>query len=169
MSNKTIPGRFVKGICPNPNGRPKGAFNDIKKRFLQIQELASHDAKAVYQEIRDKMHAGEAWAYQIYYKELYSLPKKYKEDTVTIPEIVSDDTMNINARLKALIEALDKFEDYTYDEVIAAIKALSTIKTNEVIADKTNTMYESPEMVAQQIKDLKEIIAYAKSQAGENE
>jgi len=162
--SKTIPGRFVKGICSNPTGRPKGAFNDIKKRFLQIQELASHDAKAVYQEIRDKMQAGEAWAYQIYYKELYSLPKKYKEDTVTIPEIASDDTMDINARLKVLIEALDKFEDYTYDEVIAAIKALSTIKTNEVIGEQMNLAYESPEMVTQQIKDLKEIIAFAKGQ-----
>lgn len=112
---------FKKGVSGNPKGKPKGAVSLYKKKFMEIRDLASDDAKAVYMEIREKMKAGESWAYQLYVKEL--IPKKLFEQTIRVKETEE------KTRVEAVIDALPQFEELTHDEAMNEIRTL-TMKTN---------------------------------------
>jgi len=114
---------FQKGQRGNPKGRPRGTYSEHKKKFIEIQKLAANDAQAVYHEIRAKMQEGDAWAYQIFFKEL--VPKKVYQTTtlVTVKEGES--------RLESLIKGLSDFEELTHEEILNEIRVLN-IKQSEL-------------------------------------
>ena len=114
---------FQKGQSGNHKGRPPGTYSEHKKKFIEIQKLAANDAQAAYQEIRVKMKEGEAWAYQIYFKEL--VPKKFYQ-TTTLVEFKEGES-----RLETLIKALSDFEELTHEEILNEIKVLN-IKQSEL-------------------------------------
>ena len=55
----------------------------MRKQLLELRKLAISDASEIYQELREKMKSGEAWAYQIYFKELASMPKEWLNEVDT--------------------------------------------------------------------------------------
>jgi hypothetical protein len=124
---------FKKGQIGNPKGKPKGTFSEHKKRFIEIQKLAANDAPKMYELLQNAITAGESWAYQIYWKELYVLPKNYNEETIEVklPEEISK--LGIDDYLKNFIEGLAKFEYYTKEEVNSIIKTLGNAKLAESI------------------------------------
>ena len=120
---------FKKGQIANPKGRGKGTFSKSKQQFKEIQKLAGDDAKATYQMLKQAMQDGEAWAHQIYWKSL--CPKGYTEESVRVkvPKSIGKD--GIEEFKSEFILALQGFEDFTKEEVLQVIKALSGIKEAE--------------------------------------
>jgi hypothetical protein len=124
---------FKKGQIGNPKGKPKGTFSEYKKKFIEIQKLAANDAPKMYELLQNAIAAGESWAFQIYWKELYVLPKNYNEETIEVklPEEIGK--LGIDEYLKNFIEGLAKFEYYTKEEVNSIIKTLGNAKLVESI------------------------------------
>jgi hypothetical protein len=124
---------FKKGQIGNPKGKPKGTFSEHKKQFIKIQKLAANDAPKMYELLQNAIAAGESWAFQIYWKELYVLPKNYNEETIEVklPEEIGN--LGIDEYLKNFIEGLAKFEYYTKEEVNSIIKTLGNAKVAESI------------------------------------
>jgi hypothetical protein len=119
-ANKTS---FKKGQVANPNGRPKGAMSEYRKKFMEMGRLAANDAKDVYEEIRACMKAGESWAYQLYVKDL--IPKKSFEPTVLV-KMEEGET-----RVEAITNALPQFVELTHNEALEEIKVLKSIELEE--------------------------------------
>lgn len=105
-------------------------------------ELDSEQGRVVYQKLRKAMAAGEAWAHKIFWRDL--VPKR--KDTVII-DYRKDE-------LEALLEGLSQFTELTYNEVLAEIKVLSSIKfvqdekvlsinEKKLIKDKASLFLES--------------------------
>ena len=103
------------------------------------------------------MLAGEAWAYQLYFKEIYCIPKKYKQDTAKILPLSLEKSGDINERIKVFIEALNQFEDYTYDDIMLAIKNLNAVKTNEIVTAQNNIL-ENRESLMEKVKEINKAI-----------
>lgn len=141
-------------------GRPKGCYNEHKKKFLEIQKLAADDAKAVYNEVRQKMREGESWAYQIYYKELYSLPKRFREETIKIDTIPVEQLSNINAYINAVTKGLVQFDELTHEEALATLKTLASIKINETLVETAATERQSREELMEKINAIQKVIDY---------
>jgi hypothetical protein len=130
MANRTS---FKKGQVANPKGKAKGTFSEHKKKFIEIQKLAANDASEIYQKLKEHIEAGESWAYQIYWKELYMVPKNHNEETIEVklPEEISK--QGTEEYLKTFIESLSRFESFTKDEINSIIKTLSNAKLAEAM------------------------------------
>jgi hypothetical protein len=139
-ANKTS---FKKGQVANPNGRPKGAMSEYRKKFMEMGKLAANDAKDVYEEIRACMKAGESWAYQLYVKDL--IPKKSLQPVAPIKQEDGQD------RLEAVTAALSGFTELTHEEIIDEIKALRPIETKEELIQQENIFDVIPEELTKQV------------------
>ena len=123
---------FKKGVSGNPNGRPKGSFSPLRKQLLELRKLAISDAPEIYQELREKMKSGEAWAYQIYFKELASMPKDWLNEV---------DTSNMSKEIKtsndiqpcriALLQALIDNDSMSKKEALELLKSFNNTEIND--------------------------------------
>lgn len=134
---------FKKGQSGNPNGRPKGAMSEYRKKFIEIAKLAANDVSKVYDEIREHMQAGESWAYQLYVKDL--IPKKSFQPVVQVKQEDGQD------RLEAVTAALSGFTELTHEEIIDEIKALRPIETKEELIQQENIFDVIPEELTKQV------------------
>jgi len=154
------PKGFQKGEISNPKGKPKGAYNETTKRFIELKQLAANKAEDAFKMLWTAMESGESWAYQIYYKDLYSIPKNYNEPTVII-----DSTDNsVKGQIIAITKALPQFDEITHDESLNRLKALTNVQTNESIENQTSTIRETRESLMEKIDKIQKVIDYAKSE-----
>lgn len=130
-ANKTS---FKKGQVANPNGRPKGAMSEYRKKFMEMGRLAANDASKVYDEIRAFMESGESWAYQLYVKDL--IPKKSFQPVVQVKQEEGQD------RLEAVTAALSGFTELTHEEAMEEIKAFKNVEEKEEIKEQGTSVLE---------------------------
>ena len=136
---------FKKGVSGNPNGRPKGSFSPLRKQLLELRKLAINDASEIYQELREKMKSGEAWAYQIYFKELASMPKEWlnEVDTSNVFKDINNSKEFQHSKI-SLFQSLINNNSMSQDEILDLIKLLNNTKINDYILKdkKQNTILE---------------------------
>lgn len=146
---------FQKGEVTNPNGRPKGSYSEHKKKFIEIQKRAANDANDVYDQLQKKIVAGESWAYQIYYKELYVLPKNYNQDSIAVDLPKEISKQRVDVYLAKFIEALARFDEFTKDEIVTIIKVLSNAEIAEnMTKDQPNEFEKFSERKLRQIRQV---------------
>lgn len=126
--------KFQKGQVPNPKGRPKGSVSEYRRKFMEIAKLAANDASKVYDEIRERMQAGESWAYQLYIKDI--VPKKAFQPVVPVKQEEGQD------RLEAVIAALPGFTELTHEEAMEEIKAFKNAPEKEEIKEQGTSVLE---------------------------
>jgi hypothetical protein len=159
----TIPGRFQKGVCPNPNGRPKGSLSEQTKQYMKIKGLAAEKYEDAFRLLWEAMEAKEGWAHQLYFKEL--VPKRLHQPTVLVEP--SDNT--VESQITSLRKGLAEFTEHTEESLLNALKALNSIKSNEIVANQTSSIIETREELGEKIKAMQEIINYAKNQKNGND
>lgn len=149
---------MVKGVSGNPNGRPKGAYNEMTLSFMKLKKIASTRADEAFGMLWDAMQRGESWAYQIYFKELYGVPKGIDEKTV----IITDTDTSLDGQIEVLTSILPAFDEVTHDESLHRLKVLTAVKGNDVLVKQNDEIRESRETLLekveliQQIRDLTE-------------
>lgn len=144
---------FQKGVCPNPNGRPKGALSEHIKKFMKVKALASEKYEDAFKLLWEAMEAKEGWAHQLYFKEL--VPRRIHQHTVFVE--AKDDS--VESQIDSLRKGLAEFTEHTEESLIGALKALSGIKANEIATAQTNVI-ESRESLMEKIKAIETIIKY---------
>ncbi len=129
MANSTS---FKKGQIANPNGRPKGSYSLLRKQLMELRKLAANDINDMYDKLKNAISLGKEWAYQIYFKELVSVPKEWlnEVDTSRIPKQIKN-VENITEVSIALASALLEVDSMSIDEVNSTIKTLNNIKLSE--------------------------------------
>ncbi|NQV77259.1 MAG: hypothetical protein HQ490_02765 [Lutibacter sp.] len=145
---------FKKGVSGNPNGRPKGSFSPLRKQLLELRKLAINDASEIYQELREKMKSGEAWAYQIYFKELASMPKEWlnEVDTSNVFKDINNSKEFQHSKI-SLFQSLINNNSMSQDEILDLIKLLNNTKINDYILKdkKQNTILEDYNEITKEI------------------
>lgn len=153
MKNKEIQeinGRFQKGTCPNPNGRPKGIMNSTRSKFLALRKMATEDAPMMYEKLKEAVDAGESWAMQLYFKELISFPKNLDQPVTNI-SVPKEKANNSDEYIVAFLKGLSQFEEFTQEEILDVLKTLSNLKISENIAKediKLADVFSDDELIA---------------------
>jgi hypothetical protein len=132
---------FKKGVSGNPNGRPKGSFSPLRKQLMELRKLAINDSSEIYQELREKMKSGEAWAYQIYFKQLASMPKEWLNEVDTSNVFKDINNMKEFQHSKiTLFQSLINNNSMSQDEILELIKLFNSTKINDyILKDKKVT------------------------------
>ena len=132
MAKKANKTSFKKGQVANPVGRPKGSLDEIKKRSIDLRNMAAKDSDKAYKLLWDAMEAKESWAHQIYFKEL-SLFKKEWLNEVRVDD-VKKQMNNIEDTKETMMQLCNKLleeESLSRDEVHKVIQTLNDIKVGE--------------------------------------
>lgn len=121
-----------KGEVLNPNGRPKGAISDLKRKSIELRKKAMEDIDIAYGELRSSMQEGESWAHQIYFKELVPFNKEWMAqiNTQGIPNKVTT-VEDLNACIAAITEKLLSVDQMSTEEAHNLVKTLNNIKFTE--------------------------------------
>ena len=132
---------FKKGVSGNQNGRHKGSFSPLRKQLMELRKLAINDSSEIYQELREKMKSGEAWAYQIYFKELASMPKEWLNEVDTSNVFKDINNMKEFQHSKiTLFQSLINNNSMSKDEILELIKVFNNTKINDyILKDKKVT------------------------------
>jgi hypothetical protein len=138
---------FVKGHKTPSNGRPKGRYNDITLGFIQLKKMASTRVEEAFGMLWSAMEKGESWAHQIYFKELYTLPKDVDEKKV----LITNKETTIDGQIEVLTSILPEFDEVTHDESLNRLKVLNSVKGNEVMAEQTEEIRETRESLLEKV------------------
>jgi hypothetical protein len=149
---------FKKGVGGNPNGRPKGALSATTHKYAKIKNLAVDKYEEAFRLLWEAVEAKEAWAHQLFFKEI--MPKKVYQETVSIKPTGG----SLEEQIASLREGLAQFTEHTEESVINALKAVSSIKTSENIAEQTATIIESREKLLEKVKDVAKVIDFIKKE-----
>lgn len=151
---------MIKGVSLNPKGRPKGAYSSTTLSFIKLKDIASTRVEEAFNMLWAAMERGEAWAHQIYFKELYTLPRNIDEKKI----VIEDKEVSVDGQIKALTEILPSFDEITHDESLKRLKVLNDVKGNEVLTKQTEEIKETRESLLekveliQRIRDMKDDI-----------
>lgn len=140
---------FKKGKSGNPEGRGKGAKNKSTIAWNKIRALAIDNYSEAYEELRNHMKAGEGWAWQLFFRHL--VPQKPIDNAyiiVELPEKLEGQT--IEEYLKLFVKGLKGKNEYTIDEWVRIVSALSRIEFHENLKEAWQNM--TSEELKQEIK-----------------
>lgn len=149
---------FVKGHKPPSKGRPKGSYSSATLSFLKLRDIASTRAEEALNMLWQAMEKGESWAYQIYFKELYTIPKDVDMKKV----VITDKNPTVDGQIEVLTGILPEFDEVTHDESLNRLKVLNAVKGNNVLNEQVEEIRETRESLLekidliQEIRDLKE-------------
>ena len=144
---------MVKGVSGNPNGRPKGSYNEVTLSFMKLKKIASTKAEEAFGMLWDAMKNGESWAHQIYFKELYSLPRHLDEKRV----IITDKETSVEGQIEVLTSILPEFDEVTHDESLNRLKVLNAVKGNDIQAQQNEEIRESRETLLEKVELIQKI------------
>ncbi len=144
---------FVKGNVINPNGRPKGRYSDVTLSFMKLKKIASTRVDEAFGMLWAAMEKGEPWAHQIYFKELYSLPRNIDEKKVTI----EDKDPTVDGQIRVLTEILPEFDEVTHDESLNRLKVLTAVKGNDVLVQQNEEIRETRETLLEKVELIQRI------------
>lgn len=145
-------GKFMKGVCTNPKGRPKGTINETTKSKLKMFQLAASDYEKAYKLLWEAMDAKEGWAFNLYFKDL--LPKKFHQPTILLNTSADDP----NSRVEDIVNKLKEFDEITYEEAINEVKLF---KYDVPKAQEEAKVYSREELL-QQLHIVKEVLEKTK-------
>lgn len=154
MTKKINPSWIKRGEVRNPNGKPKGSLhpNSLKKK--EIVDKACENMGEAYRMLWTAMQSNEAWAYQIYFKELCPIPKKMREETLQL-DIDNSGKSDITTYIQGLIEMLSQMKEYTHDEAMETLKTLSNVKVADLLTKVANQSQESREDLWKKLELMK--------------
>lgn len=147
-------GRFLKGKSGNPVGRVKGQYPESTKKFMAVKEIAAKHADRAFKMVWDAMENKEAWAFQIYFKELFHLPKNYGQKTV----ILEKEERSVDGQIKVITEALPEFDEVTQSESLERLKVLNSLKHTDKVELENETLIESTEALKERVVLLKTLM-----------
>jgi hypothetical protein len=164
MNKKVNSSHFKPGIVTNPNGRPKGSMNELKKRSLELRKLASQDVDKAYKIIWGALEAKESWAHQIYFKELVPFNKEWlgEINTIDIPKELKN-AEDLTKCMIAVAEKLANADTMSNDEAHNLVKTLNSIKMSEAM-DQISTIIESRESLMEKVDKIQRVIDYVETQ-----
>lgn len=145
---------MVKGVSGNPNGRPKGRYSDITLSFMKLKKIASTRAEEAFGMLWSAMERGESWAHQIYFKELYTLPKNIDDKKV----IITDKDISLEGQIGVLTSILPEFDEVTHDESLHRLKVLTAVKSNDVLVQQNDEIRETRESLLEKVDLIKQVI-----------
>lgn len=145
---------YVKGLSGNPNGRPKGKMNPITMKFLKLKEMAAERVDEAFTMLWNAMEKGESWAHQIYFKELYTLPKNFDEKRI----VIDSETKDVEGQIKVLSESLSEFDEVTQGETLERLKVLNSIKNNEALNQQNEEIRETRESLLEKVELIQQIV-----------
>jgi hypothetical protein len=142
---------FKPGESGNTSGRPKGSYGEYTQKFLTLRTKAAEDLDKVYAGLIAAIERGEQWAYQLYLKELVHFPIKEYQQLATI----NIRKNGVDGAIKSFVEGLEQIDQYNTDDVLSALKTLTSIKLTDTIAEKTN---EAARLSDEQIKTVTSLV-----------
>ncbi len=154
-NNKGIKGLnqyYPKGMSGNPAGRPKGTKNENTKRYVQIKNLASEKYQEAFDIVWQNVEKGEAWAVNLFFKEL--VPKNVYQKTA----IVEYNGDSIDDQIKAVVKALQQFDDLTREELLHKLRVLTNVKTNETADTQVEIVRETRESLMENLKLVNDVL-----------
>ena len=144
---------FVKGHKAPSKGRPKGSYSSATLSFLKLRDMASTRADEALDMLWQAMEKGESWAYQIYFKELYTIPKDIDMKKV----MITDKNPTVDGQIEVLTGILPEFDEVTHDESLNRLKVLNAVKGNKVLTEQTDEIRETRESLLEKIELIQEI------------
>lgn len=148
--------KYIKGVSGNPKGRPAGKYSAATVKFMKMKVIAADNADKAFKLLWGAMVEGHSWAFQIYFKDLYSVPKNFGELTIKLDN--TDRT--IDGQLKVLSESLPDFEDVTYSEHMERFKMLHHFKSSGLIEKQLEEVKESKASLQEKVALIQKIVDF---------
>lgn len=158
LTKRDARGLFLKGSRTHTKGRPKGKHNPTTLNFIRLKEEASKHGPRVYELLKEKIEAGEPWAFQIYYRYLYSVPKYYNEKHVVIPSC----DRSVDGQLRRLLDTLPDFDEITQEELMDRVRLLFVAKTQGALEQLNAYVPVSKEDLQLKVDMIKLLVEQAK-------
>ena len=158
---------FQKGM-PNPYkgiGRPRGKHNAATAKFIELKQMAAEHVGEAFNMLWTAMQRGEPWAHQIYFKELYTLPRNFDDKKV----VIEKKEKTIDGQIKILTEVLTEFVEVTHDETLNRLKVLNGIKETNVLGEQTEEIRETRDSLIEKVNLIQKVVDLKKELEGKNE
>lgn len=153
-------GKFKKGYSGNPRGLIKGTYPKVTQEFIKLKEMAADYGPKALDMLKQAMEDNKSWAYDIYFKELFHVPKNYGEKTV----ILEKTERSLEGQIKVLTETLPEFDEVTHTEHLERLKVLNGVKNGVAIEVIATPIRESTESLKEKVEMIQKIIEFKKGE-----